>query len=113
MLSQNYINVSRYKVVFVNCGKHMHDFNVNDKLSDNGIKKDSFITMFIKCVMTNEMLNSLKNNQKKDLADISSKDVKSDKRFKGNKSNVLNVDGKIIIKFPKLLTMFKHRQMFL
>ena len=63
--------------------------------------------------MTHEILNSLKINQKKDLADISSKDVKSDKRFKGNKSNVLNIVRKIFIKFSKLLTMFKNRQMFL
>ena len=48
--------------------------------------------MFIKCVMTIEMLDLLKLNKKRDLADISS-----------NKSNVLNVDGKIIIKFPKSL----------
>ena len=57
MLSQKYINVSCYKAVLVYCGKHLHDKNVNDKLSDHGIKKDSFITIFIKCVMTNEMLN--------------------------------------------------------
>ena len=59
--------------------------------------------MFIKCVMTIEMLDLLKLNKKRDLADISSEDIKSDKRFKGNKSNMLNVDGKIIIKFPKSL----------
>ena len=41
------------------CGKHLHDLNVNDKLSDHGIKTYSFITIFIKCVMTNKMLNSL------------------------------------------------------
>ena len=39
MLSQNYINVSRYKVMFVYCGKHLYDFNVNDKLSEHGIRK--------------------------------------------------------------------------
>ena len=59
--------------------------------------------MFIKCVMTNEMLNSLQLKKKRDLADISSEDAKADKRFKGNKSNVLNVDCKIIIKYPQSL----------
>ena len=59
VLSQNDINVSRYRVMLIFCGKHLNDFNVNDKLSDHGIKHDSFITMFMKCVMTNEILNSL------------------------------------------------------
>ena len=66
-------------------GKHLHDFNVNDKLSDHDIKKDSFITIFIKFVMTNEMLNWLQLNKKRDITEISSKNVKPDKRFKGKK----------------------------
>ena len=37
ILSQNNINVSRYRVMLVYCGKHLHDFNVNDKLSYHGI----------------------------------------------------------------------------
>ena len=59
--------------------------------------------MFFECVMSNDMLNSLKLNKKKDIGAILSEDIKSDKRFKGNTSNVLNVDGKIIVKFPKPL----------
>ena len=59
--------------------------------------------MFFECVMSNDMLNSLKLNKKKDIGAILSKDIKSDKIFKGNTSNVLNVDGKIIVKFPKPL----------
>ena len=39
MLSQTDINVSRYRVILVYFGKHLHDFNVNDKLSNHGIKK--------------------------------------------------------------------------
>ena len=38
MLSQNDINVSRYRVMLVFCGKHLNDLNVNDKLPDYGIK---------------------------------------------------------------------------
>ena len=57
--------------MLIYCGKYLHDFNGNDKLSDHDIKKDSFITMFL------------------------------NKRFKGNKPNALNVDGKIIVKFSK------------
>ena len=80
----------------------MHDFNGNDKLSDHGIKNDSFIAIFIKCVMINDMLNSLKLNKRRDLDEISSEDVKSDKRFKGNKSNVLNVDIKNYYQISKI-----------
>ena len=101
MLSQSDNNVSHYRVVLIYCCKNLHNFNGNDKLSDHGIKKDSFITMFLKYVMSNDFLNSLKLNKKRDLAEISSEDVKYDKRFKGNKSNVLNVEGKIVVKFPK------------
>ena len=54
--------------------------------------------------MSNDLLNSLKFNKKRDLTEISSEDVKSDKSIKGNKLNALNVDGTIIvIKFPKSL----------
>jgi len=35
--------------------------------------------------ITNEMVNSLQLNKKRDLADNSSEDIKSDKRFKINK----------------------------
>ena len=31
MLSQNDINVSRYRIMLMFCGKHLNDFNVNDK----------------------------------------------------------------------------------
>ena len=48
MLSQNDINVSRYRGMLVYCGKHLDDSNGNDKLSDHGIKQDSVITMFMK-----------------------------------------------------------------
>ena len=37
MVSQNDINVSRYKVMLIYCGKHLYDLNGNDKLSDHGI----------------------------------------------------------------------------
>ena len=56
IILQNDIYVSRYRFVLVYCGKHLNDFNVNDKLSDHGIRKESFITMFTNCVMTIEML---------------------------------------------------------
>ena len=65
--------------------------------------------MFIKYVITNEILNSLQLKKKRVLADISSKNVKSDKRIKGNKSNVLNVDCKIIIKSPQSLENVQNR----
>ena len=39
MLSQNDINVSRYRDMLIYCGKYLHDFNGIDKLSDHGIKK--------------------------------------------------------------------------
>ena len=48
--------------------------------------------------ITNEMVNSLQLNKKRDLADNSSEDIKSDKRFKINKLNVLNVDYKNVTK---------------
>ena len=48
-------------------------------------------------------MNSLIFNKKRDLAEISSEDIKYDKIFKGNKLNVLNVDGKVIVKFPQSL----------
>ena len=57
--------------MLIYCSKYLHNFNGNDKLSDHDSKKDSFITMFL------------------------------NKRFKGNKPNALNVDGKIIVKFSK------------
>ena len=53
--------------------------------------------------ITNEMVNSLQLNKKRDLADNSSEDIKSDKRFKINKLNVLNVDYKNITKSPQSL----------
>ena len=53
--------------------------------------------------MTNEMSNSLQLNKKRDSADNSFEDVKSDKRFKGNKSNVANDDCKDIIKSTQSL----------
>ena len=60
--------------------------------------------------MSNDMLNSLKLNKKRILAEILSEDVKSDKRIKGDKSNVLNVDGKIIVdKFPKSLDNVQNK----
>ena len=103
MLLQNDINISCYRVMLVYCDKYLHDVNVNDKLSDHSIKKYSFITMFIEYVMTNEMLNSLQLNKKRDFADNSSEDDKSEKRCKDNKSNVLNDDYKIIIKSTQSL----------
>ena len=59
--------------------------------------------MFFECVMSNDMLNSLKLNKKKDIGAILSEDIKSDKRFKINKLNVLNVDYKNITKSPQSL----------
>ena len=85
MLSQNDINVSRYRVILVSCGKYLKDLNVIDKLSDHGIKQDSVITMLMKCLMTDVMSNSIQLNKKRPFGDNSVKDVKSDKRFKGNK----------------------------
>ena len=40
MLSQNDVDVSRYRVMLIYRGKHLYDLNGNDKLSDHGIKKD-------------------------------------------------------------------------
>ena len=77
--------------------------NVNDKLSDNGIKQDLVVIMLMKYVMTNEMSNLLQLNKKRDFADNSFEDVKSDKIFKGNKSNVANDGCKDIIKSTQFL----------
>ena len=38
MLLQKDVNVYRYIVMLVFCGKHLDDFKFNDKLSDHGIK---------------------------------------------------------------------------
>ena len=67
------------------CGKHWNDLKGIDKLSDHGIKQNSIIAMLMKCVMTDEMSNSIQLNKKSDFADNSFDDFKSDKRFKGNK----------------------------
>ena len=69
--------------------------------------------MFLKYIMSNDMLNSLKLNKKIKLAKISSEDVKYDKRFKINNSNVLNVNGKIIVQFPKYLDYVQNRKICL
>ena len=53
--------------------------------------------------MSNDLLNSLKFNKKRDLTEISSEDVKSDKSIKGNKLNVMNDDCKDIIKSTQSL----------
>ena len=103
MLSQNDINVSRYRVMLVFCDKQLHELNINNKLSDHGIKTDSCIPIFIKCVISSVILNSLQLNTTRDFADNSSEDVKSDKRFKVGHSNVLNDDCKIIIKSTQSL----------
>ena len=56
------------------------------------------------------MLISLKLNKKRILAEILSEVVKSDKGIKGDKSNVLNVDGKIIVdKFLKSLDNVQNK----
>ena len=86
MLSPNDINVSRYKVMLIYCGKYLDKFNGNDKLSDHGIEQDSVITMIMKRLVTDEMSNSVQLNRKRPVYNNSLKDVKSDKRFKGNKS---------------------------
>ena len=90
MLSQNDINVSRYRVMLIYCGKHLDDFNGNNKLSDHSIEQDSVITMMMKFLMTDEMSSSVQLNNKRPVYDNYIKDVKSDKRFKGYKSNVKN-----------------------
>ena len=59
--------------------------------------------MFMKCVMTNKILNSLQLNKKSDFSDNSFEDVKSDKRFKGSKSNMMNDDCKDIFKSTQSL----------
>ena len=94
MLSQNDINVSRYRVMLVYCGKHLDSFNGNDKLSDHSIEQDSVITMMMTFLMTDEMSSSVQLNNKRPAYDNSIKDVKSDKRFKGYKSNVKNDECK-------------------
>ena len=81
----------------------MNDLNVNDKLSDNGIKQDLVVTMLMKYVLTNDMSNSLQLNKKRDFADNSFENIKSNKRFKVNKSNVMNDDCKDIIKSTQFL----------
>ena len=53
--------------------------------------------------MTNDMSNSLQLNKKRDSADNPFEDVKSNKRFKVNKSNVMNDDCKYIIKSTQFL----------
>ena len=58
MLSQNDINISRYKVVLVFCGRHLNDLNITDKLSDHNIKQDSVITIFMKGLVADVMSNS-------------------------------------------------------
>ena len=90
MLSQNDINVSRYRVMLMFCGKHLNDFNVNDKLSDHDIKEDSVITMMMKCLMTSEMSNFVQLNKKRPVYNNSVKDVKSDKRMNA-KNNLLTI----------------------
>ena len=87
MLSQNDINVSRYRVMLIYCGKHLDNFNGNDKLSDHGIKQDSVINMMMKYSMTDETSNSVQLIKKISVYDNSVKDVKSDK---GCTSNVKN-----------------------
>ena len=66
--------------------KILDKFNGNDKLSDHGIEQDSVITMMMKRLVTDEMSNSVQLNRKRPVYDNSFKGVKSDKRFKGNKS---------------------------
>ena len=94
MLSQKDINVSRYRVILVYCGKHLHDFQVNAKLSDHGIRQDSVITMMMSSTITGLMSNSVSYNKKRPVNDNLVKDVKPDKRLKGHKSNVTNDDSK-------------------
>ena len=72
------------------CGKHLNDFNVNDKLSDHDIKEDSVITMMMKCLMTSEMSNFVQLNKKRPVYNNSVKDVKSDKRMNA-KNNLLTI----------------------
>ena len=98
MLPQNDINVSRYRVILVFCVKHLNALNVIAKLFDHGIKQDSVITMLMKCLMTDVMSSSIQLNKKKPFGDNLFEDVKSDNRFKGNKSNVMNDECKDIIK---------------
>ena len=69
MLSQNDINVSRYRVMLVYCGKYFDAFNGNDKLSYHVIKQDSVITMLMKCLMTDIMSNSLQLKNKRPVCD--------------------------------------------
>ena len=90
MLSQNDINVSRYRVMLIYCGKHLDNFNGNDKLSDHGIKQDSVINMMMKYSMTDETSNSVQLIKKISVYDNSVKDVKSDKRMNA-KNNLLTI----------------------
>ena len=88
------INVFRDKVKLVNCGTQLYNFPVTDKLSDHGIKQDSVISMTFSSIMTDLSSNSVSFNKKRALNDNSVKEVKLDKKFKGNISNVNNDDGK-------------------
>ena len=103
MLLKNDINVSRYRVILVFCGKQLNDINVIDKLSNHGIKQDSIITILMKFIITDVMSNSIQLNKKRPVGDNSFEDVKSDKIFKGNKSNVMNDECKDIIKSTQSL----------
>ena len=67
----------------VYCGTQLYNFPVTDKLSDHGIKQDSVISMIFSSIITDSF------NMKRAINDILVKDVKPDKRLKGD-----NDDGK-------------------
>ena len=77
------INVFRDRVKLVYDGTQLYNFPVTDKLSDHGIKQDSVISMTFNSIITDSL------NKKRALNDNFVKDVKPDKRLKGN-----NDDGK-------------------
>ena len=66
----------------VYCGTQLYNFPVTDKLSDHGIKQDSVISLTFSSI-TDPL------NKKRALNDNFVKDVKPDKRLKGD-----NDDGK-------------------
>ena len=82
------INVFRDRVKLVCCGTQLYNFPVTDKLPYHGIKQDLVISMTFSSIITDSF------NKKRALNDNLVKDVKPDKRLKGNISNVNNDDGK-------------------
>ena len=75
------INVFRGRVNLIYDGTQLYNFPGSDKLSDYGIKQDSIISMTFRSIITDSL------NKKRSLNDNFVKDVKPDKRSKGDNDN--------------------------